>query len=234
MHRQKDEKKALFGHLEELRRRVLFSIISVVALSALSYIYAEKILKALAVHVKSLVFISPQEAFLAYVKIAILSGVVLSAPVILFNAFKFVRVALNRQEKNLFAAYVALGTLLFAGGALFSYYIALPQAMRFLLGFGSDFLRPYISVSRYISFSAFLILAFAVAFEIPLVVVFLTKVGLLRAEILQKKRKYFIVLMFVIAAMLTPPDFVTQVLLAIPMVLLYEVSILFARVAEKR
>ncbi len=231
---QRDEKKAFFGHLEELRKRIIFSIISVAALSALSYIYAEKILEVLAVHVKSLVFISPQEAFLAYLKIALLSGVILSAPVILFNAFKFIWIALNRREKGFFAVYLSIGTLLFAGGALFSYYVALPAAMRFLLGFTSDFLRPYISVSRYVSFSAFLILAFAVTFETPLVIVLLTRVGLLRAKILRKKRRYFIVLMFVIAAMLTPPDLVTQVLLAIPLVLLYEVSILFARVAEKR
>ncbi len=231
---QKDEKKAFFGHLEELRRRIFFSLIAVAVLSVLSYIHAEKILLLLTVHVKSLVFISPQEAFLAYLKIALLSGVVLSAPVILFNAFKFIWIALDRREKKLFAAYLFLGTFLFAGGAFFSYYIVLPQAMRFLLGFSSNFLRPCISVSRYISFSAFLILAFAVAFETPLVIVLLTRAGLLHASTLRKKRRYFIVVMFIIAAMLTPPDIVTQVLLAIPLVLLYEVSIIFAHAAEKR
>jgi len=234
MPRQRDEKKSIFGHLEELRRRVFFSILSVLVLSALSYVYAEEILKALTIHVKTLVFIGPQEAFLAYLRIALLSGVILSAPVILLNAFGFIRIALDRREKNLFFAYIFCGTFLFAGGALFAYYAALPAAMRFLLSFTSDFLRPCISVSRYVAFSSFLILAFAIAFETPLVIVFLTRVGLLHAEILRKKRRHFIVLMFIIAAMLTPPDIVTQVLLAIPLILLYEVSILFARAAEKR
>lgn len=234
MSRQRDEKKVIFEHIEELRKRVLFSIISVVLLSALSYIYAEKILGFLARYVKTLVFISPQEAFLAYLKISLLSGLILSAPVILFNAFRFIWIALKRQEKRLFALYFFVGTLLFATGTLFSYYVALPAAMRFLLGFASDLVRPYISVSRYIAFSAFLILAFSVAFEMPLVIVLLTRLGLLNAPLLRKKRKYFIVLLFIIAAMLTPPDVITQILLAIPLIVLYEVSILFARVAEKR
>ena len=229
-----DEKKAFFAHLEELRRRILFSLVSVIFLSALSYIFSEEILGCLARHVKPLIFISPQEAFLSYLKISLFGGLVLSSPVILFNALRFVWVALHGREKGLFAIYFAAALLLFAAGAVFAYYAALPAALRFLLSFSSEFVRPYISISRYISFAVFLILAFAVAFETPLFIVLLTKMGLLNSVILKKKRLYFIVGLFVVAAALTPPDVITQILLAVPLIVLYEISILFARMAEKK
>ena len=199
-----DEKKSILLHLEELRRRILFSIIAIVLLSVLSYAFAEEVLGFLARYVKNLVFISPEEAFLAHLKIAFFCGLVLSAPIILFNVLKFIWVALEKKEKRIFGAYLVLGIFLFLGGAAFSYFVALPAAMKFLLGFSSDLVRPYISISRYVSFSGFLILSFALAFETPLFIVLLTKSGIVNSSILRKKRRYFIVILFVVAAMLTP------------------------------
>ncbi|OGW75797.1 MAG: twin arginine-targeting protein translocase TatC [Omnitrophica bacterium RBG_13_46_9] len=228
-----DEKRPFLGHLEEFRKRILFSLAGIIALSALSYIYAEKILRGLAKYSTPLVFISPEEAFLSYLKVSLFGGLVLSAPLVLFNILKFTWVALNKKEKNAFITYLLLSIFFFAAGALFSYYVALPAAMGFLLSFSSDFVTPYISVSRYISFCIFFILAFAVAFETPLFVVFLTKLKLVDSRLLRKKRKYAIVLLFIVAAVLTPPDVITQILLAVPLMVLYEISIIFARIAEK-
>lgn len=228
-----DQRRAFLEHLEELRKRILFSIISVILLTALSYTYSEKILRCLARYVGPLVFISPQEAFLSYLKISLFSGLVLSAPIILFNALRFIWIALKRKEKNIFIICLAGGIFLFASGTLFSYYVALPAAMNFLLSFSSDFVKPFISVSRYISFSVFLILAFGVAFETPLFIVLLTRLRLVNSRILRAKRKYFIVILFIVAAMLTPPDVITQVLLAVPLIVLYEISVLLARIAER-
>ena len=229
-----DEKRPFLEHLEELRKRILLVLISVIFLSALSYTCSEKILRFLARYVGQLVFISPQEAFLSYLKISLFSGLVLSVPVILFNALKFIWVALNKKEKNVFIAYLTAGILLFGVGVFFSYYIALPAAISFLLSFSSDLIRPFISVANYISFSIFLILAFGVAFETPLFIVLLTRLGVVNSKILRRQRRYLIVLLFIIAAMLTPPDVITQILLAVPLIVLYEISILFARIAEKR
>ena len=229
-----DEKRPILEHIEELRKRIIMSLIWVIGLSALSYAYSEKILLLLARYVDGLVFISPQEAFLSYLKISLFSGIVLAAPVILFNILRFTWVALKKTEKKIFSLYFCGGVFLFACGALFSYYVALPAAMQFLLGFSSDFVRPFISVSKYISFSAFLILAFAVAFETPLFITLLTKLNIVNSRVLRSKRKYFIVFLFVVAAALTPPDIITQVLLAVPLIILYEISILFARVAERK
>lgn len=228
-----DEKRSVFEHLEELRRRIFFSITSIVLLSALSYTYAEKILGLLAKYAKPLVFLSPEEAFLSYLKIALFSGLVLSTPIILFNTLRFVWVALNKKEKNIFIVYLCIGIVLFVLGILFSYYVMLPAGMTFLLSFSSELVRPFISISRYISFSFFLILSTSIAFETPLLVVLLTRLGVVNSNMLRRQRRYFIVLIFIIAAILTPPDIITQILLAIPLLILYEISILFARIVER-
>jgi len=229
-----DEKSPVFEHLEEFRKRILISLAFVAILSALSYAYSGKVLELLARYVKELVFISPEEAFLAHLKIALFCGILLSSPVILFNAIRFSWRALKTEERNVFALYFAAALLLFASGVLFAYYAVLPAALRFLLSFSSEFVKPFISVSRYISFSGFLILTFAAAFEIPLFIVLLTRLGMLDSRTLRKKRLYFIVGLFIVAAVLTPPDVITQILLALPLIALYEVSILVARLAEKR
>lgn len=229
-----DEKRPFLEHLEELRKRIILVLISIILLSALSYTCSEKILRFLARYVNSLVFISPQEAFLSYLKISLFSGLVLSVPVILFNALKFIWVALNKREKSIFIAYLSAGILLFGVGISFSYYIALPAAINFLLSFSSDLIRPFISVAKYISFSVFLMLAFGVAFETPLFIVLLTRLGIVNSRTLRKQRRYFIILLFIISAMLTPPDVITQILLAVPLIVLYEISILFAGIAERK
>lgn len=229
-----DEKRPFLEHLEELRKRIILVLISIILLSALSYTCSEKILRFLARYVNSLVFISPQEAFLSYLKVSLFSGLVLSVPVVLFNALKFIWVALNKKEKNVFIAYLIAGVLLFGSGILFSYYIALPAAINFLLSFSSDLIRPFISVAKYISFSVFLMLAFGVAFETPLFIVLLTRLGIVNSRTLRKQRRYFIILLFIISAMLTPPDVITQILLAVPLIVLYEISILFAGIAERK
>jgi len=230
---QGDEKRPFLEHLEELRKRILLVLISIILLSALSYAYAEKILGFLARYVESLVFISPQEAFLSYLKISLFSGLLLSAPIILFNVLKFIWVALDKKEKNIFIAYLTAGVLLFGVGVFFSYYIVLPAAISFLLSFSSQILRPFISVARYISFSVFLILAFGVAFETPVFIVLLTRLGVVNSKILRKQRRYLIVLLFVISAMLTPPDVITQILLALPLIALYEIAY-FLRESQRR
>ena len=196
--RMGDDKKPIIEHLEELRKRIIISIIAVALLSVLSYAFSDTILRYLARYVKTLVFLSPQEAFLSHVKVALFCGLVLAAPIILFQILRFIWIALNSEEQGIFIVYFSIGTFLFVCGALFSYFAVLPTALHFLLGFSSDIVRPYISISNYISFSAFLILAFAVAFETPLLITLLARVGIINAALLRKKRKYFIVLLFVI------------------------------------
>lgn len=229
-----DEKRPIFYHLEELRKRILFSLVCISFLSALSYFFAEDILRYLAKYVHALIFISPEEAFLSYLKISIFAGLVLSSPIVIFNALRFIWVGLKKDEGRTFFVFLFFGIFLFASGAAFAFYVVLPVAIRFLLSFSSDFLRPYLSVSRYVSFSGFLVLAFSLSFETPLFIACLARLGLVNSLTLRKKRRYMIVALFVVAALLTPPDVITQILLAAPLLVLYEISIIVAGVFEKK
>jgi len=228
-----DEKRPFAAHLEDLRKRIIYSLISLIALSVLSYNFAGKILENIARDVPVLVFIAPEEAFLSYLKIALFSGLILSSPIILYNVFKFTWVALEKPERKALLLFTVAAVFLVICGAIFAYVAVLPIATNFLLGFATGFLKPYISVSRYISFGIFLILAFCVAFEMPLFILFLTRLGIVNSDLLKKKRKYFVILIFITAAFLTPPDAITQIFLAIPLVILYEISLWLSTIVER-
>ncbi len=221
-----DKKLPLIKHLEELRRRIIICIASVFLLSLASYLYARKILALLMKPVGDLVFIAPQEAFLAYLKIALFSGLFLSLPVILYQIWKFVSIGLLPKEKKYLPTYGALSFLLFLLGAIFSYQAVLPLGLKFLIGrYSSANLMPMLSISKYISFVGMFLLAFGVVFELPLIISFLAKIGLVSPQSLRRRRKEVVALTFVLAAVMTPPDIFTQILLAIPILLLYEISL---------
>lgn len=223
------KKLSFVEHLEELRRRIIWCVIWVIAATCLAYIFVEEILHFLTKPVDRLVFISPHEAFYSYLMVALISGIFLSSPVILYQIWRFVWTGLREKERGYLLGYGILSFILFCIGVGFAYFVALPLGMRFLLGFATNELQPMISISNYISFVGMFLLAFGIVFELPLVVLFLTKVGLVTPESLSKQRRCAVVLVFIIAAILTPPDVFTQILLAVPMLLLFEVSIWLAK-----
>lgn len=181
-----------------------------------------------------LVFIAPQEAFVTYIKVSLIAGIFLAFPVLIWQVWRFVSAGLTGTEKKYFLYYAPFSFMLFFIGSAFAYFVILPIGMRFLLGFATDSLQPMISVSKYVSFAGMLLLAFGVVFELPLVVLFLTKIRLVTPEFLKRKRKQSILIIFIVAAILTPPDMVTQCLMAGPLILLYEISILFSRLGYRR
>lgn len=219
----------LVDHLSELRHRIIISIVSIFFGAVLSYFVIKRIMNLLIIPIGNLVFIAPQEAFITYIKLAIISGVFVALPVILFQVWRFVSVGLEQNERKYIIVYGPFSFILFLAGAAFAYFIILPLGIKFLLGFATDSLQPMISLKNYISFAGMLLLAFGVVFEMPLVILFLTKINLVSTEFLRKKRKYVIVFIFILAAVLTPPDIVTQLLMAGPLILLYEISIILAR-----
>lgn len=220
-----EEKLSLIEHLEELRRRVIWCIVWVILTSCLAYAFAEPILGFLTKPVDRLIFISPHEAFYSYLKIALISGIFFSSPIILYQIWRFIGVGLRQSERKYLLWYGPLSLVSFLLGVTFAYFLVLPVGMRFLLGFATKTLQPMISVSRYISFVGIFLLAFGIVFEMPLVVLFLTKIEVVTPHSLARQRKYVVLLVFVVASILTPPDVFTQVLLAVPMLILYELSI---------
>ncbi len=235
-----DEKQMGFiEHLEELRRRLIASLITIFIASCVVYVFVEQIIE---LSVKSsgmeLVFLAPQEVFLTYIITAIFCGIFLASPIVLFQIWRFVAAGLKKEEKRYILWYAPCSFLLFVGGALFAYTIVLPVTMKFFLGFSNDFLTPMISISKYISFSGSFLLAFGLVFQMPVVILLLTNMGIVNSKFLRAQRKYALLMTFIVGAIMTPsPDVFTQLLMAVPLLALFEITIwlsLFVDYRKKR
>lgn len=228
-------------HLEELRKRLIVCFIAVGIGFVISYGFKEYLFQILVnplVKVMqpgdSLIFTGLPEAFFTYLKVAFLAGLMLAAPVIIYEFWIFVAPGLYDKEKRLMLPIVFLSTFFFIGGALFGYFLVFPWGFKFFLGFATETIRPMPSMKEYLGFSAKLLLAFGLVFELPLVITFLARLGVVSVDFLKKNRKYALLLFFAGAAILTPPDVVTQIMMALPLMLLYEISIIGARIFGKK
>ena len=237
-----DEKKLpLTAHLQELRKRLILSFIGVGAGFAICYAFAEPIFDLLAIPLlkvmpkgSSLIFTSVAEAFFTYMKVAFIAGLILASPFVLYQVWAFVAPGLYRHEKKYVVPFILAGSFFFAIGISFGYYIAIPVGFKFLLGYATDFIKPMPSMKEYLSFSIKFLLAFGIVFEFPVVLVLLARIGVVNAKMLAKQRKYAILLIFIFAAILTPPDIISQVILALPLIGLYELSILLSKIFGKK
>ncbi len=224
-------------HLEELRQRLLRCIFSIILFSFGSYFFAKQIMKILLrpyPKEEKLIFLAPTEGFITYIKISIFVGIIMSLPVIFYQLWKFVVPGLYKKERKYVPLIVLLSTLFFLTGALFCYFVIIPYGLNFLLGFSTDQLEPNIQIKEYLKFVTLLILVFGIIFELPLLSFFLTKLELLTPDFMRSKRRYGIVLIFMLAAILTPPDVVTQLFLAGPLIILYEISIWVSKFAMSK
>ncbi|MBI2915083.1 MAG: twin-arginine translocase subunit TatC [Firmicutes bacterium] len=232
------ERFSLVEHLEELRRRLIVITAVLAATGGAAYYFTPSILARLMAGQKAieeLVFLSPAEAFFTRMKLAFAVGFVASLPVMLWQIWAFVAPALDRRTKVFSFLLIPVSSLLFAAGAFFAYVGVLPFALRFFLGFSSAELQPLITVGNFVSFATFLILPFGIVFELPVVVFFLSRLGLVGPRFLSRNRKFAILGIFTMAALLTPgPDVFSQMMMAVPMVILYEISILIARLVSPR
>ncbi|MEE9273968.1 MAG: twin-arginine translocase subunit TatC [bacterium] len=226
----------LTGHLTELRNRILIIIGTILVIFMGTYYFSDWILTLVQRPVAGLklVFLSPTEAFFAHLKVAFFAAIFLGLPVTLLQIWRFCAPGLLTKEKRYVFPFVFFSTMCFIVGALFCYYLILPFGLRFLLSFATDSLVPQISIGFYISFVFKLILVFGFTFEIPLVTLLLVQIGVVTPEWLVTNRAYVIVGAFVVAAVLTPPDMVTQLLLAGPLIVLYEISIIIAKIVSRR
>ena len=237
-----DQDKIPFtAHLEELRKRLITCFVAVGIGFVLSYGFKEKLFQILTRPLigvmqagDKLIFTGLPEAFFTYLKVAFLFGIILAAPVIFYQFWMFVAPGLYDKEKRLMFPIVFLSTVFFVGGAFFGYFIVFPYGFKFFLGFASDIIKPLPSMREYLSFASKLLLAFGLVFELPLIITFLAKLGMVSVSFLKKNRKYALLLFFVGAAILTPPDVVTQIMMALPLMVLYEISIVGARIFGKK
>ncbi len=229
-------KQTLVEHLDDLRKRLIYSILWLVGFTIVSYNYSDVVVRDMVNKAPNMnfVFIAPAELFMAYIKIALICAVALSLPFILYNVWMFLSPGLEKNEKRVILIALFSGGILFILGALFGYMVTLPLSLRFFGEFSIDEVQAMISFNNYLSFASTLVLAFGIVFELPILMVLLVQFGIVKTKFLKKNRKVMVLVIFTLAAILTPPDVVSQTLLAIPMLFLYEIGIFFSNIAEKR
>jgi len=235
------DKQPFTAHLEELRSRLIKSSIAVGLGFLLAYAFKEQIFEILTAPLMRvmqpgdhLIYTNLPEAFFTFLKTAFFTGIMLASPVLLYQFWMFVAPGLYDREKKLALPILFLSTLFFGGGILFAYFVVFPFGFRFFVGFASETVRPMPAMREYLSFASKLLLAFGLIFEMPMVITLLARLGIVSVAVLRKFRRYAILLFFVVAAILTPPDVISQVLMALPMMLLYEISILGAHLFGRK
>ncbi|MEW6002408.1 MAG: twin-arginine translocase subunit TatC [Nitrospirota bacterium] len=250
----KDVKMPIIEHLADLRKRITISLIALLIAFVVAFIYSEDIFRLLTFplryhvsfsfsspfvlliekNVKNnppLVFLAPTEAFWMHMKISMIAGFVVSLPVIFSQLWMFVSPGLKEKEKKYVIPFVLIATIFFAIGVVYCFFFVLPFAMGFLLTYKTESLTPMLSVGKYVDFCLKFILAFGLIFELPIAIIFSTRMGIVSTRTLAKNRKYAYLIAFVAAAILTPtPDAFNQTLMAVPMIVLYEVGVFVSRI----
>jgi len=236
-----DEKQPFVAHLKELRQRLVVCLLSVCVAFALTYFFRERVnifllqpFKKIMPPGSSFIFTGVTEAFLTYFKIWILTAVTVASPVIIHQMWMFVSPGLYEKERRYVYPLIFWGSLLFSGGVVFCYFIVMPNLYRFFVSYASDFVIPMPDLKGYVSLTLKLLVIFGFLFELPLVAYFLAKVGILNHRFLAKKRRYAILGAFILSAIITPPDPISQILVAMPLWGLYELSIVIARLFGKK
>ncbi|MDD3315179.1 MAG: twin-arginine translocase subunit TatC [Syntrophaceticus sp.] len=228
----------LLDHLEDLRKCIIISIIAIVVCSIISFAFIEHIVdiitKPLTAQEITPVFTAVTEGIFTYFKIALISGIILAFPVVIWQAWRFLVPALYPHEKKYLCKLIPISIILFVAGVVFAYFTIFPLAVYVLINLASEF-EPMLTISKYLSFTLSLLIPFGLIFEFPLVIYFLTSIGAVTPQWLLRNRKYAIVITFILAAILTPgPDPVSQLVMAAPMIVLYEAGILVAKIVAKR
>lgn len=230
-----DKDMTLTEHLAELRSCLLKSIAALVVGTGISVYFLQNIMDVLTSAAKELYYMRPAEAFMIYMKVALLSGLILASPFMLYELYSFVRPALTRRERKFTLICIPLALVLFISGLLFSYSFVFPRGLEFFLGFAAGKVNPLISMESYLDFLLMLVVPFGFAFNVPVILTLLAYLNIISSKMLMKFQRHVILVAFIIAGIITPtPDVITQTLLAVPMILLYEVSIVIIRYVLKR
>ncbi len=233
---------SFLDHLSELRSRLIHAVIAILIAFLGCLVFAERVFGILAAPItkllpqgSSLIFTGLPDPFFIYLKVSFITGIFIALPYVLYQLWQFVSPGLYPKERKMAVPFISLATLLFYTGALFAYFVVFPAAFKFFLSYTGPDLKAMISIREYVSLVMVLMLAFGAVFETPIVIVFMGLLGIFDSGQLKRGRRYFVVIAFVIGAILTPtPDVINQTLMAVPMLLLYEVGIWILVYLEKR
>jgi sec-independent protein translocase protein TatC len=227
----------LLTHLNEMRKRLMVSALCFFAAMSVCLAKAEFITKQLVGKAVGFefIYVAPAELLIAYIRIAILCGVVIAFPIIGYQTWRFIRPGLTRQERKAVIFILTFGMMLFTLGAIFAYEVVLPFTLAYFSGLnGGENIRAMVSIQSYLNFVLNMMLTFGIVFEMPIVIILLTQLGMINPKLLRKNRKYYILAIFVLAAVITPPDITSQVLIAFPMIVLFEISTIISSVLFRK
>lgn len=225
------------AHLAEIKSRLFRSVIAVIITSIICFIFADKIFQILIwpVNGTQFIFVDMTEMVGVYMKVCLTAGIMLAMPYLLYHILMFITPALNSKEKRGIFVVLPMVVFMFLAGVAFSYFVMLPPALNFLTTFGSEIATPQIRITSYVAVSTRLMLASGVVFELPVISTFLARIGVISAEWLARKRKFAFIMAFVLAAVITPTfDPINQCLVALPLIVLYEISIWLAKLVRKK
>lgn len=235
-----DSGLTLTGHLAELRTRLVRALIGISVVTILCYSFSDKIFNFIRKPIEpylpegGLIFTGPADIFIAHLKLSLVCGIIFSCPYWLYQVWLFVAPGLYKKERGYAGGFIVAGSFLFITGVAFCYYGVLPIAFEFLLTYGGGQDKPFIAIDQYMSFFTQMCLVFGAAFEMPLIIVVLGMLGFVSQKFLREKRRFAIVFLAFIAAILTPPDVLSMTMMLVPLVVLYEVSILLVGFFEKK
>ncbi|OGP98123.1 MAG: twin arginine-targeting protein translocase TatC [Deltaproteobacteria bacterium RBG_19FT_COMBO_46_9] len=236
-----DKKQSFLSHLEELRERLIKSFIAVGVGCIIGYIFKEELFNMLLLPLKDLlpegerlIFTGLPEMFFTYLKTAFIAGILFASPVVFYQIWMFIAPGLYQHEKRYIIPFIFFSTILFVGGALFGYFIVFPLGFKFFLGYSNEYLQALPSVKKYFSLSYKLLLAFGIVFQLPLLIYFMSKMGLVTVDFLRKRRPFAVLMAFIIGAILTPPDIISQIMMAIPLIVLYEIGIIVSMIGSRK
>lgn len=221
---------SLVDHLQELRKRLIKIIVTIVIASSCSYIFSADMVAWITHPAGKLYYMHPAEAFFTYMKVSVVVGFLITLPVTMYQFWAFLLPALKQREKKTATYLMVASVVLFVAGLVMAYFLVLPTGIRFMLGFENANLQPLFSISDYVSFVIALLLPFGFIFELPLCILVGAQLGFISSNFLKTKQKSVLVLAFVVGAILSPtPDILSQTLVAVPLMVLYEISYLIVR-----
>ena len=238
---EEENKIPFTEHLGELRDRLIRCFFAVGLGFVIAYYFKEKIFAVLTAPLISamgqgskMIFTGLPEAFFTYLKVSLLAGLIIALPVIFYEFWMFISPGLYRKERKFLIPVVLLSIIFFVIGASFGYFVVFPFGFKFFLGFSTESIKAMPSMKEYLGFASKMLLAFGLVFELPLVITFLSRMGIVSVDFLRKNRKYAILIIFTVSAILTPPDVATQIMMAGPLMILFEISIIGARIFQKK
>lgn len=232
-----DKKLTLFGHLGELRKRLINSVIAIAVASLISFIFAKQIFYILIFPAAgiNLIYIEMTEMLGTYMRVCLAAGIILAMPYLAYQGIMFVSPALTPKEKKYVYVILPWIALMFLAGVAFGYFVLVPPAVKFLTTFGSDIATPQIKIGNYISIVTRLLLAIGLVFEMPVITTFLARLGIIKPKWLSDRRRTAVIVAFILAALITPTfDPINQSLVAVPLIALYELSIWLAKLVQKK